>query len=97
MISSKFYSRHTDTLDDENAGQTAGDMQSEEKDQKTNEVDEKLQKERDAEVKRLTMGLEDRMAEFRNLLLEKSVRFMYLPFHIFLYASSFRHSFYNLF
>ena len=72
-------------------------MQSDEKDQKTNEVDEKLQKERDAEVKRLTMGLEDRMAEFRNLLLEKSVRFIYLPFHIFLYASPFSLSFYNLF
>ena len=37
------------------------------------EVDENLQKERDAEVKKLTTSLEDRMAQFRNLLLEKSV------------------------
>ena len=43
------------------------------KEEHATEVDEELQKQRDAEVKKLTTSLEDRMTEFRNLLLEKGV------------------------
>ena len=60
-------------MDVESSHQATGEKENEEKAHKMEEVDENLQKERDAEVKKLTTSLEDRMAEFRNLLLEKSV------------------------
>ena len=64
--------RRGDDKENEDAEETADRKQNDGKIQQ--EVDEKLQKERDAEVKKLTMSLEDRMKEFRSLLLEKSVR-----------------------
>ncbi len=42
------------------------------------EVDEKLKKERDAEIRKLTTSLEDRMTEFWALLLEKGVSRIFL-------------------
>jgi len=65
--------KHEDGKDAESSLHATSEKENEEKEQKMEEVDENLQKERDAEVKKLTTSLEDRMAQFRNLLLEKSV------------------------
>lgn len=71
MINSR---RSNGSEDNENADEVGNAAENSEKEQKMEEEDEELQKERDAEVKKLTMSFEDRAKEFRNLLLEKSVR-----------------------
>ena len=60
-------------VEEQNKDESAETKDVKDEDEQGEVVNEKLKKEQDAEVKKLTMSLDDRMTEFRAMLLEKGV------------------------
>lgn len=60
-------------VEEQDEDKSATTKDAKEEDEEGEVENEELKKERDAEVKKLTMSLEDRMTEFRAMLLEKGV------------------------